>query len=192
MRKLTKKIAFARIDTGVNYPGKFPDGLVVPADMLRYDAAFFHPSDPSVVAFPRLKGKGGTSGGIITHRRWLSFGTKTIIEEIHPAMLDALVRSLEERPEEWITCRHPVSESGGRDYSTFVRQNLREFMEELEARRYSVRVTKLEADVDILRWGTDDLPRAKALAESELYRSGVDTVQVIDNETGKVVDWSQP
>jgi hypothetical protein len=45
------------------------------ADMLRYDQAFHHPTDPSLVIFPhfRLKGAGGLYPDKITVGRWSSF-----------------------------------------------------------------------------------------------------------------------
>jgi len=48
------------------------------ADMLRYDQAFHHPTDPSLVIFPhfRLKGAGGLYPDKITVGRWSSFTIK--------------------------------------------------------------------------------------------------------------------
>lgn len=43
------------------------------ADMLRYDVAFHHPTDPSLVIFPVFKHRDGRFPLRITHARWDSF-----------------------------------------------------------------------------------------------------------------------
>lgn len=72
------------------------------ADMLRYDLAFCHPEEPSLVIFPVFRGKDGRTTNKITHGRWDSFSMKVIDQgEVYLEGLNA-----------WITYRHVLPTYG--------------------------------------------------------------------------------
>jgi hypothetical protein len=93
-------------------------------DMFRYDLAFHHPDDLTLVAFPVLFEKGyGSCGGEVTAARWDSFGvTLSPISGVPQLWVD--------KTAEWRTYRHPRTEHRVIDYSRLEPIALAEFLKD--------------------------------------------------------------
>lgn len=88
------------------------------ADMLRYDLAFQHPTDPSLIVMPVFKTPHGNLCEQITFGRWQSFSTRLeVIKD--ETTLDTLRFS-----DDWFTYVHENSRSITRKtFSEFMKSN---------------------------------------------------------------------
>lgn len=88
------------------------------ADMLRYDLAFQHPTDPSLIVMPVFKTPNGNLCEQITFGRWQSFSTRLeVIKD--ETTLDTLRFS-----DDWFTYVHENSHSITRKtFSEFMKAN---------------------------------------------------------------------
>jgi len=80
-------------------PGMHP---VLP-EVLRYDLAFVHPSDPALVAFPKFT---SGYGGRPTVGKWESHGYR--LERVDAASARVLSENFERGAAEWYTFRRPA------------------------------------------------------------------------------------
>lgn len=74
-------------------PSPFRDSIPVHADCARYDLAFHHPVDVSLLIFPKFEHRRyGSTGGNIAVGRWESFGfeLKPVGIDLADAALDAM------------------------------------------------------------------------------------------------------
>jgi hypothetical protein len=109
-----KRISFMRVENRFG-PA---DALPKLADMLRYDTAFQSTISPEYIAFPTFRTKYGNLGGNVTGARWHSFGVT--LKFLEPAAIETLVRAVCDKPDAWMTYRHPRDEHGAYDYTKLV------------------------------------------------------------------------
>ena len=85
------------------------------ADMLRYDQAFHHPTDPSLVIFPLFRNPHGRMPDKITIARWSSFIIKLELAADYNDFRTPVKKTIAEgvddigvhNTREWITYVHP-------------------------------------------------------------------------------------